>query len=128
MSNPFEFVNNINASRDDIWSDETAKSYNAFLINRALSYHLDTVFFAQEMNQRSTFTTPKMQYDFLRLAVQPKKKRFASWAKEQKNEFVDLVCEVYQVNKSTAAQYLKLLSEDDLKLLQEKTHKGGMTK
>jgi len=30
--------------------DITEKSYNAFMINRSLSYFQDTVFFANEMN------------------------------------------------------------------------------
>ena len=50
--NPFEYLNAMNYSKEDIMHDDIAeKSYNAFMINRSLSYFQDTVFFANEMNR-----------------------------------------------------------------------------
>jgi hypothetical protein len=48
--NPFEFVNDINHGKSNIMVDDiTEKAYNAFMVNRSLSYFNDTVLFANEM-------------------------------------------------------------------------------
>ena len=49
--NPFDYLNAINATKEDVMVDDVAESkYNAFLINRGLSYFVDTVLYANEMN------------------------------------------------------------------------------
>ena len=49
---PFDFVNQIHHGKKDlIAEDPTAeKDYNAFIVNRALSFGHDTALFANEMN------------------------------------------------------------------------------
>lgn len=90
---PFDFINNINAgpsagnllegcTADDSEStpmDNPSKQYVPFIINRSLSYFNDTVLFANEMNRHHSLP-PKMQYDFYRHAMRPRK-RFSKWAK-----------------------------------------------
>ena len=45
--NPFDYVNSINDTKQDIMEDDNAeRGYNSFLINRSLSYFSDTVGFA----------------------------------------------------------------------------------
>ena len=42
--NPFEYLNAINTTKKDIMVDDIAeKEYNAFMVNRGLSYFSDTV-------------------------------------------------------------------------------------
>jgi hypothetical protein len=89
--NPFEFVNSINSAskkslfdgfnalEDELDPDSPSKSYSSFLVNRSLSNFMDTVFFANEMNQQHHLP-PKMQYDFLKNAIKPRK-RFSKFAK-----------------------------------------------
>ena len=49
--NPFEFVNAINVTKQDVMIDDIAeKAYNPFIVNRSLSYFNDTVLYANEMN------------------------------------------------------------------------------
>ena len=48
---PFDYLNSINDTKKDLMVDDiTEKQYNAFLVNRGLSYFSDTVLFANEMN------------------------------------------------------------------------------
>jgi len=50
--NPFDYLNSINYSKQDLMvDDDTEKAYNAFLVNRGLSYFQDTVLLANEMNK-----------------------------------------------------------------------------
>jgi hypothetical protein len=66
-----------------------------------------------------------MQYDFLRIGVQPKKKRFAKWDK-QKDENIELIQKVYGVSYKTAISYAAILNNDDLEKLKSSLCKGGL--
>lgn len=125
MSNPFDYSNNISTSESSIWLDGVSdKEYSPYMVNRALSQYYDTVLFAQEMNQRGDIPS-KWQYDFLRFAIQPKKKRFAKWHKPEKLEVVDAISSHYQINRRTAEQYLSLLNNSVITEIMETLSKGG---
>ena len=50
---PFDFVNSINYSKEDLIVDErTEKEYNPFIVNRAMGFGPDTVIAGNEMNSR----------------------------------------------------------------------------
>ena len=52
--NPFEYLNAINYTKQDVMVDDISeKQYNAFMVNRGLSYFYDTVLLANEMNKRA---------------------------------------------------------------------------
>lgn len=121
----FEYVNAVCASKDSYWEDGISESeYEPFLVNRALSHHYDTVMYAQEMNARSHISK-KMQYDFYRIGIQPKKKRFAKWNKE-KDETIELVQKAYNVSYKTAISYAAILNNEDLENLKLSLCKGGL--
>ena len=66
--NPFDFVNSINDSKKNLMvgteNDELAeKGYNPFLINKAFSYFIDTILYANEINQYSHLDN-KLQYEY----------------------------------------------------------------
>ncbi len=122
--NPFDYSNNISQSNEDIWTDDSDAEYNPFMVNRALSQFYDTCMFAQEMNA-SFGLTNRMQYDFLRHSVQPKKKRFAKWYKPEKDAQISAMCQVFGISLDVARQYVSLISKEELKLIMEKTYTGG---
>ena len=73
--NPFDYVNSINDTKQDIMEDDNAeRGYNSFLINRSLSYFSDTVGFANVVNQYHHIDN-KLQYHFL-INIIRKRKRF----------------------------------------------------
>jgi len=93
---PFDFLNNINdakkspnllkdcyANNDDDGAnpDSLDKQYVAFMINRGLSYFSDTIHYANEMNINHTLPA-KMQYDFYRNIIRPRK-RFSKWQRKK---------------------------------------------
>ena len=121
---PFDYSNNISQSTEDIWTDESESEYVPFMVNRALSQFYDTCMFAQEMNA-SFGLTNRMQYDFLRHSVNPKKKRFAKWYKPEKDSHIEAICQVFGISLDVARQYVSLISNEELKLIMEKTYTGG---
>jgi hypothetical protein len=125
--NPFEFVKSINETKEDIMTDDLAeKSYNAFVVNRSLSYFLDTIFQANEMNR--LFHIPKnMQYRFLINTIRPKKRYSGKWHKQEKNAEVELIMEVYNYSQEKAQQVLPLFSVADIKELVKMVDPGGIS-
>ena len=80
--NHFDYLNSINDTKKDIMVDDLAeKDYNAFMVNRGLSYYNDTVIYANEMNKYAQVDS-RMQYDFLKQIVR-KRKRFSKWNKAE---------------------------------------------
>ena len=136
---PFDFINNINEgsrgvnlmqnSRAD-YSDTSAdidavdKQYVPFMINRGLSYFQDTVLFANEMNTRHA-CAPKMQYDFLRHLIRPRK-RFSKWSKKQDDGAdVTMLMAHYNYSSEKARMVLRLFTAQALDDLRKSREIGG---
>lgn len=124
MSNPFDFVNSINYSKKDVMENE--KDYNAFLINRSLSYFPDTVLMANEMNLNHHIDA-RLQYDFL-INIVRKKKRFSKWAKADNVENLECVKEYYGYSDEKAKSVLSLLTNEQIELIKTRIYKGGTTR
>lgn len=125
MTTPFDYANNICQSEESMWMEGVSESeYNSFLVNKALSYHYDTIMHAAEMDRRFNMH-PKMQYDYLRLAIKTKKKRFSSWQKPEQDEIAVKIGQHYQMNTQQIQSYLSLLNKDEIQSVMEKIDKGG---
>jgi hypothetical protein len=128
MSSPFDYVNSILQNKTQMMVDDaTEASYVPFLVNRSLSYHMDTIAFANEMNRRH-FIDKKMQFDFLLNTVRSKKRPFAKWAKPEKNDDLSCIKQVYGFSDSKARDALRLLSDEQIQKLKEQTDVGGLRK
>ena len=122
--NPFEYLNAINNTKKNVMVDDlTEKGYNAFMVNRSLSYFQDTVLLANEMN-RYHHLDSKLQFSFLINSVR-KKKRFAKWAKPTNPINLEVVKEYYGYSNEKARQVLTILSDQQIEELKLKVYKGG---
>ena len=125
--NPFEYLNSINHKKDDIMVDEDAeKGYSPFMINRGLSYFQDTVLLANEMNMNSHLDH-RMQYDFLRTAIRPRK-RFSKWMKKTVPAKNEIIKEYYGYSDAKAESVVDLLSDQDIAHMKSVLSKGGKKK
>lgn len=121
---PFDFANSINYTKDNLIVDDwSEKQYNAFIVNKALSYGADTVIAANEMNSRPHIDK-KAQYDFL-CGIVRKKKRFNKWLKAEKEEQLEMVKEYYGYNNTKAAAALRILNPDQIATIKKKLSRGG---
>ena len=126
MSNPFDFLNSINWTKKDLIKEGEMQEgeYKPFLTNRSLSYHVDSVFEANEMNMRSHL--PEIcQYHFL-LNSLPKRKRFAKFLKAEQNEQVEVVMEYFGYNRKRAEEALEILTDENIAMMYDKLNKGGV--
>lgn len=126
--NPFDYVNSINSGKNLLEESDNkevvVKDYDPFMVNRALSYHNDTLMLANAMNQFSHLDKD-LQYLFFINTVRPKK-RFAKWAKPEKNDDLNTIVEYYGYSYEKAKQVLDLFSNEDLDRMRKKLEKGGV--
>ncbi|MAA57201.1 MAG: DNA polymerase [Cryomorphaceae bacterium] len=121
---PFDYLNAINFTKEDIMIDDiTEKQYNAFMVNRGLSYFSDTVAIANEMNMYAHLDK-KLQFHFL-INIVRKRKRFSKWNKPDLVRDIEVVKEYYGYSNDEAKHALTLLSPEQIKELEKKVSKGG---
>ncbi len=69
-----EVVPSILQTKKDVLLEENdEKDYNPFIVNRALSYHLDCVPYVNQMNIHN-FLDKKLQYHYLLNTIRPMKR------------------------------------------------------
>lgn len=127
----FDIVNAIGKTKHDYFrDDETAtkadKSYVPFLINKSLSYHVDTVLYANEMNLRGHLDN-LLQHDYLINTVRPRDRRSGKWPKPFSDKDIEAVMEYYRCNYNRAKELLTVLTKDQLSVIHDRTFKGGRT-
>ena len=125
---PFDFIKSVSNTKKDLMRDDpdNEKAYKAYVVNHGLSFYPDTVLIANEMNLYPDI--PAMSQYYYYMGSIRKGNRYSEWHKAKKNDDLDLVQKVYQVRRDIAKQYLKLLSNDDLKKLRELTDTGETAK
>ena len=122
--NPFDFVKSVSYDKKDLMVDEVEeKAYQPFLINRALSYHQDSVFLTNEMNVRHGVDN-RLQYQFF-LNTLRKRQRFSQWSKPYISKKIDTVKEYYQISTKEAKDYVDLLSDKQIRELKNRMKTGG---
>jgi hypothetical protein len=122
--NPFEYLKAINETKKDIMVDDIAeKEYNAFLINRGLSFFKDTILYANEMNIHHHLDN-RVQFDFF-INIIRKKKRWSKWIKADDVANLELIKEYYGYSNEKAKSALTLMSNEQIEQLKLRIYKGG---
>lgn len=122
---PFDFLNSINYSKENLIQTETDENqYNAFIVNRGLGFGVDTVIAANEMNSRPHLDK-KMQFDFL-CGVVRKAKRYNKWIKSEEED-LETIQEFFGYSFNKAKEALTILSKDEIDSIRNYllTCKGG---
>jgi hypothetical protein len=129
--NPFDYVNAINDTKKNLMvgtdNDELAeKGYTPFMVNKSLSYFIDTILYANEINEYAHIDN-KLQFEYYLNGI-PKKKRFSKWAKKEKSDDLDIICEYYGCNYTRAAEIHKIINKTNIDFMKQKLQKGGVIK
>ena len=104
-------------------TEHDEKTYSSFMVNRALSYHRDTVLLANEMNRFTTLDN-KLKYDFLLNIIRAQKRPYSKWHKKAQNSDLSIVKEYYGYSDAKAEEALKILSDDQIAALKKQLYKG----
>lgn len=121
---PFDYLKAINETKKDIMVDDVSeKEYNAFIINRGLSFFNDTVIYANEMNKYHHLDN-RLQFDFF-INIIRKKKRWSKWIKSSDIDNLELIKEYYGYSNEKAKSALSLMSNEQIEQLKQRIYKGG---
>lgn len=125
---PFDFVNQILYGKKNLLVDELSENdYIPFIVNRSLSYHMDCVSYANEVNRRPHMDKA-MQNSFLINTVRPRKRPFMKWVKPEKTEDLECIKVYYGISTNKAREALSLLSDEQIQNLKALQNKGGITR
>ncbi len=105
--------------------DIDAKDYAPFVVNRALSYHLDCVPFVNEMNMYPGLDKD-MQYQYYLNSIRSMKRKFQPWQKSSKVENIECVKTFFGYSDNKAKEALLILSDEQIAEIKIITDKGGM--
>ena len=124
---PFDYVNSIvhkkNNMMKDTDNDELAEqAYVPYVVNKGLSYFVDTLMYANEMNALS-FLDSKLQYDYLLNSIRPKK-RYAKWVKNDEDSDLEMIKIYFNYSTKKALQALSVLSQEEKATIREKITRG----
>ena len=122
---PFSYIKAISETKENVMlTSEDEKKYSSFIVNRGLSFFMDTIFQVNEMN-RNHHLDGRLQFDYLINNIR-KKRRYSKWLKPEKLKNVQLVKEYYGFSYEKAKDALKVLSEDQLAYIIDKPYQGGV--
>ena len=123
-----EIVPSILQTKKNVIRDEIdLKDYKAFMVNRALSYHMDCVLYVNEMNVHNQLD-PDMQYSYLLNTIRPMKRKFQPWQKAEVNKDLECVKQYFGYSNEKAKDALRILNDEQIAEIKAKTNKGGVIK
>lgn len=120
-----ELLPSIMQNNDDVLEDE--KDYNPFVVNQALSHHLDCVLYANEVNINYNLDK-RMQYDYLRYSIRKYKRKYQQWVKRKNEEDLELVKAYFNYSTEKARNALNILSKSQIDEIRKVMDKGGLSK
>jgi hypothetical protein len=104
-------------------TEQDEKSYSSFMVNRALSFHRDTVLWANEMNKYPNLDN-KLKYDFLLNIIRAQKRPYSKWHKKAQSSGLNVVKEYYGYSDAKAEEALKVLTDDQITAIKKQLYKG----
>jgi hypothetical protein len=120
-----EVIPSILQTKKSVLTDDVdVKEYVPFVVNRALSYHMDCVLYANELNMHPSIDKD-MQYFYYLNSIRPMKRKFQPWQKASADKDLDYVKQYYGYNNQRAKEALRILNDEQLAEIKRRTDKGG---
>ena len=123
-----EIVPSILQTKKSPFKDEyDYKDYVPFVVNRALSYHLDCISYVNQLNLIPGIDKD-MQYSYLLNTIRPMKRKFQPWQKTSVDKNIEAVKKYFGYSNEKAKDALRILNDEQIAEIIRKTDKGGVTK
>jgi hypothetical protein len=117
-----ELIPSILQTKKNVLGDD---KYPAFVVNRAISFHYDCVFQANEMNKYPNLPG-SMQYQYLLNSIRGYKRPFRKWEKRETIDDLDAIKEYYNYSNEKAKEALVLLNATQIDEIKKAINKGGV--
>lgn len=121
-----EILDSIQRSKKYVLDNES--DYSPFGVNRVLSYYKDSILYANMMNMNHQLDK-SLQYQYLLNTIRPMKRQFQKMEKVNKGlKDIECVKLYYGYSDEKAKEALRILTDEQIALIKEKTEKGGVVK
>ena len=129
--NVFTYVGAINSGYKDAVNDAGFEAvYTPYVVNKAFSYYLDTIFIANELNKAQALCQNKAaHFNALAHTVRPRK-RYSKWHKDEaaRKRKTDVLSAYFNLSREKAKQVLDIFDDEqveDMKTEME-SNRGGL--
>lgn len=122
-----EILKSILTNKKEVELINERTDYPAWNINRVLANYKDCILYANMMNMNSHISQ-KLQYQFLLNTVRPIKRPFNKTDRDKVNRDLESVKLYFSYSNEKAKDALRILSDEQIALIREKTEKGGVKK
>ena len=123
-----DIIPSILQTKKNVLQDEIdVKDYTPFVVNRALSYHMDCILYANEMNFYSEIDKD-LQYQYLLNTIRSMKRKFQPWQKASADKDLECVKEYFGYSNQKAKEALRILNDEQIAEIKATTIKGGVNK
>ncbi len=119
-----EILPSILQNKKNVLTDaEEVKSYNPYIVNKALAGHLDCVMYSNQMNMN--FHLDKdAQYQYHLNSIRSAKRPFAQWFKATKESDLEAVKLFFGYSDRRAREALKILTDEQIETIRIRTTIG----
>ena len=126
MSDLFkDIIPSIQQTKKVVVTAENERNYVPFVVNRALSYHVDCIMQANQMNIQPSIDN-LLQYHYLLNTIRSYKRPFQKWQKKEENDNLEAIKEYFQYSNEKARDALNILTNDQLNEIKKSLQKGGL--
>ena len=117
----------LQSKKNVLVNEQDVKKYDAFIVNKALSFHVDCVLYANEMNIHHELDND-LQFQYYLNTIRSMKRKFQPWQKAEINKDLEPIKEYFGFSNEKAKAALQVLNDEQITYIKEKTIKGGVTK
>lgn len=114
---PFDFVNDITSDKKYVFDAESATSYVPFVINKAVSFSVDSIMAANFLNEHVELDK-QLQHDYLWYGLRKKPKKYNKWPKKT-DKNLNIVMKMYRCNEREAIQIHAILTDEQMSVLRQ---------
>jgi hypothetical protein len=123
-----DIIPSILQTKKNVLQDEIdVKDYTPFVVNRALSYHMDCILYANELNLYPEMDKD-LQYQYLLNTIRSMKRKFQPWQKASADKDLECVKEYFGYSNQKAKEALRILNDEQIAEIKANTIKGGVNK
>jgi Bacteriophage clamp loader A subunit len=126
---PWDYFNDVTNNKKEMIRNSdnpelAEKYYEPWIVNKALSYFPDTVFYANEMNKYHQLSKMQ-QYDYFSKSINKRFRKYPKTKKEQVDQDLKNVMEYFKYSYKKAEEALSVLTSEQLQTIKQKLELGG---
>lgn len=117
----------LSTKKNVLETEQDINDYKPFIVNKALTYHSDCIFYSNLMNMNPQLDK-ELQFQYYLNTVRSMKRNYNPWQKAEISKDLECIKECFGYSNEKAKQALRVLTDEQITLIKERTNKGGVTK